>query len=387
VRIAYVVTRMIIGGAQETAKYTAETLRARGYDVVLITGEEAGREGHYQVRVPTITVPSLVRDVRPARDLRALVALYRIFRARKPDIVHARTAKARFLAPLAARLAGVRVIVQTVHGWSFNNQIDKRRRVYVWAERLAARLCDCSVMVSEIDLDEGYRLGILDSRRAVVIRSGVDVARFAAEQTEDINELRRQLASDDELLVTLVGRLSPPKTPEVFIAAAAQVSARKSDVKFLVVGDGQKRESVKQLISNCGLEQRVMMLGLREDVPRIMAASDIIAHSSADEGLPKTILEGMAAGKPVIGTNVGGVPIVIEHGVSGLLVNKHDPEALAWAIERLLEDRSLRERLALEAARRLPVFSLDKTVADTEHLYAALCSRGDRLAEATQFSG
>jgi glycosyltransferase involved in cell wall biosynthesis len=381
-RIAYVVTRMIIGGAQETAKDTAEHFQARGHDVLLITGEEAGREGHYQADVPTITMPSLVRDVHPVSDLRALVALYRIFRRRKPDIVHAQTAKARFLAPLAARLAGVRVVVQTVHGWSFNNQFDNKRRVYVWLERVAARLCHCNVMVAETDLDEGYRLKILNRRRAVVIRPGVNIAKIKGETTEDVSQLRREFASGDEMLVTLVGRLSPPKTPEVFIAAAAQVSARKPNVKFLVVGDGRKREAVKQLISNYGLEQRVLMLGLREDVARIMAASDIITHSSTDEGLPKSILEGMVAGKPVIGTDVGGVPIVIEDGVSGLLVKKHDPEALAKAIERLVEDRSLCERLTREAARRLPTFSLDETVADTEHLYTALVSRGRTLPEA-----
>jgi glycosyltransferase involved in cell wall biosynthesis len=385
-RIAYVVTRMIIGGAQETAKDTAEHFHARGHDVLLITGEEAGREGHYQADVPTITIPSLVRDVHPVRDLWALVALYRIFRRRKPDIVHAQTAKARFLAPLAARLAGVRVVIQTVHGWSFNNQIDKKRRVYVSLERFAARLCHCNVMVAETDLDEGYRLKILNGRRAVVIRPGVNVAKINAEATEDVRQLRREFASDDEVVVTLVGRLSPPKTPEVFIAAAAQVCMQKPDVKFLVVGDGQKRESVKQLISSYGLGERVMMLGLREDVPRIMGASDIIAHSSVDEGLPKTILEGMAAGKPVIGTSVGGVPIVIEDGVSGLLVSKHDPEALAKAIERLVEDRSLCERLTREAARRLPTFSLDKTVADTEHLYTALLSQEGTLAKVRQVS-
>ena len=377
-KIVYVLTRMIVGGAQETGKATAEHFRRRGDSVLLITGAEAGREGNLRADVPTIVLPTLVRGIEPRNDVRALWLLYRIFSREKPDIVHARTAKARFLAPLVARLARVPTIVQTIHGYSFNNEIDNRRGLYILVERLVARCCHCNVVVSEADLEEGRRLGILRRENTVLIRSGVDVAKVQAADPEKAMRLRAHHAEDGGALVTLVGRLSMPKTPDVFVDAAARVLQTHRSTRFLVVGDGQKREEIRARIDRLGIADRVSMLGLRDDVPDIIAASDVIVHSSTHEGLPKTVLEGMAAGKPVVASRVGGVPAAVEHGVSGLLVEPLDAGELAGAIEALVAEPSLRTRLGAAASRRAEEYSLDRTLAETEQLYDKLVVRGRR---------
>jgi glycosyltransferase involved in cell wall biosynthesis len=371
--IIYVLTRMIVGGAQETGKCTAEHFYANGDRVLLVTGPETGSEGQLRAAVPTIVLPTLVRRVSPINDLRALWSLYRLFRQVRPDIVHSRTAKARFLAPLAARLAGVELVVQTIHGFSFNNEIDERRALYVALERLAARLCHCNVVVSEADLEEGERLGIFKPGTAAIIRSGVDVRKVESADPAATGEVRRRYAPGDSRLVTLVGRLTSPKTPEVFVDAAAMVLEGHPTTSFLLVGDGAKREELQTQIVRVGVEDKVMLAGLRSDVPEILAASDITVHSSTHEGLPKTVLEGMAAGTPVVATAVGGVPAVVEHGVTGLLVDPLDPAQLAHAISILLHDEPLRRRLAVAASSALEELTIDRTVADTEQLY-------DRLA-------
>jgi glycosyltransferase involved in cell wall biosynthesis len=363
---------MIVGGAQETGKYTAEYFHAKGDQVLLVTGAEAGAEGQLHAQVPTVVLPTLVRRVKPLADMRALWSLYRLFRTERPDIVHSRTAKARFLAPVAARLARVPTVVQTIHGFSFNNEIDRHKWLYVRLERLAARCCHCNVVVSEADMEEGLRRRIFTRAKVTMIRSGVDLRKMRGADADRVATLRAQYEIPGGGILTLVGRLSPPKTPEVFVDAAVRVVESHPDARLLLVGDGAKRAAVEAQIERLGLHGNVLLLGLRSDVPELVAASDVVVHSSTHEGLPKTVLEGIAAGKPVIATAVGGVPAVLVDGVSGLLVEPLDPEGLAAAMTRLLDDQAMGERLASAAAERLPEFSLDRTVEDTERLYERL---------------
>jgi hypothetical protein len=165
VRIVNVITRMIVGGPQQVSLLTARYYRdLASVDFHLVFGTATGREGSYHAEIAASGVShhplaSLVRELAPATDLRALAGLVTFFRRLRPHLVHARSAKARFLAPLAARLARVPVTVQTVHGWSFNNAVDRRRPLFVRLERLARRLCDATVFVSQQDLAEGMALG------------------------------------------------------------------------------------------------------------------------------------------------------------------------------------------------------------------------------------
>lgn len=373
-KIIYVITRMVVGGAQETAKVTAEHFHRAGDDVLFVTGVETGREGQLKVDedVPILFLPSLVRRISPIHDLRAVWQLYRLFRRERPDIVHARTSKARVVALAAARLARVPIVIQTIHGWSFGNEIDRKKWLYVIVEKLIARRFDCNIVVSEGDLKEGLETGILRPDGAKLIRSGVNIDKVERVDRERVAKLRAELAPAGQRVLTLIGRLSSPKTPDVFVDAAAAVLKRHPDTRFVVVGDGAKREDLVAQIDRLGIAGSVVMLGLRTDVAEIMAASDILVHSSLREGLPKTVLEGMAAGKPVIGTNVGGVPAVVDDGETGMLVEAQDPEGLAAAMLRLLEDPSLCQRLVTNGSQRVQSFSLAKSIDDTNALYDGL---------------
>ncbi len=370
--IVFVVTRMIVGGAQETARATAEHFHRQGDRVLLITGPELGREGRIAVDVPTLVAPWLVRAPHPVKDLHALWSLYRIFRRERPDVVHSRTAKARFLTGAAARLAGVPAVVQTIHGFSFNNEVDRRRSLYIFLERLAARFYHRVVLVSEADKEEGAKLRIVPPEKVTIVRSGCNVDKMRNVDQELVARVRSRYAPHGEPVVTLVGRLSPPKTPETFVEAADLVRRTHPQVRFLLVGDGPKREHVAGLIERLDLGEQVAMLGLRPEVGEIMAASDVIVHSSTHEGLPKTVLEGMAAGKPVVATRVGGVPSVVRDEETGLLVDELDPCQLAVAITRLVDDRRLCERVVANASRTVQEFTLVETLRATEALYGEL---------------
>ena len=371
-KIMYVITRMIVGGAQETAKHTAEHFRGEGHEVMLVMGPEAGPEGRLETDVPTVVVSTLVRRVSPIDDLRTVWRLYRLFRRERPDIVQSQTAKARFVAPLAARMARVPTVIQTIHGFSFNNEIDRNEWLYMRLERIAARMCHWNVLVSDADLEEALRRRIVDPDKASVIRPGVDLEKMQAADGSRAAALRTEYEISGGKILTLLGRLSAPKTPEVFVDAAALVARDHPKTRFLLVGDGAKKTAIEAQIARLGLAGNVSLLGLRMDVPELVAASDVVVHSSTHEGLPKTIHEAIAAERPVIATAVGGIPAVLEDRVTGLLVRPLDPEGLATAMTSLIEDDSLGERLATAALETLPEFGVERTMLDTERLYGRL---------------
>lgn len=377
-KIVYTITRMIIGGAQETAKLTAEHFAREGHDVLLVTGVEAGREGQYTVNAPVEPLPALVRNIAPLKDARALFQLVRLLRRARPAVVHSRTAKARFLTGLAARLARCRPVIQSVEGWSFNNQIDSRHGLYVLLEKLAAPLYDWNIMVSQMDLDEGLRRGIIRREKASIIRSGVDLDRMRHFDAAAVATLRETLAPAGETVVTLIGRLSMPKTPDIFVRAAAITLTTHPRTRFVLVGDGDKRELVESLLRELGIEKNVTLLGLRRDIAELAQASDIIVHSSTHEGLPKTVLEAMAAERAVIATNVGGVSEIVRDGDTGLLVEPLRVEELATAMTRLIGDRTLRESLVASASKAVVPFTIEQTLVETEALYDRLLAERNR---------
>ena len=394
VRIVNVITRMIVGGPQQVSLLTARYYQgSAAVDYHLVFGQDSGPEGDYHAEiaasgVPHHAQPSLVRELAPARDLRALAGLVALLRRLRPQLVHARSAKARFLAPLAARLAGVPVTLQTVHGWSFNNAVDRRRPLFIRLERLARALCDATVLVSRQDLAEGIAVGVVPAAavtrgEALVIRSGVDLGAVAPLDAPARQALRAaEGVPEAGLVVSLVQRLSPPKTPLVFVRALPRILADRPDAVTWIVGDGPLRPAVEAAVAEAGLRARVRFLGLRKDIPSVLSASDVLVHSSLREGLPRVVLEALAVGTPVVATAVGGVPDAVTDGVSGLLVPPEDPAALAGAVLATLGDRAGAARRAEAGRTAVRAFSAGRMLEEQHALYQRLLTRrGIVLAE------
>jgi glycosyltransferase involved in cell wall biosynthesis len=381
VRIVNVITRLIVGGPQQVSLLTGAYYRERpGIDYHLVAGLEAGAEGDYHREAAALNyhpLPELVRELAPASDLRALYRLVRLFRRLRPHLVHARSAKARFLGPLAARLAGVPVVVQTVHGWSFNNAVDARKPMFVRLEKLARTLCDITVLVSEKDREEGRALDLLPSSLEVpIIRSGVDLSNLQPLSAEARARFRAELGvTADEPVLTLAQRLSEPKTPLVFIEALRSVLARWPAARAWIAGDGALRAATESAVDAAGLRGQVQFLGLRKDMAAVISASDVVVHSSLREGLPRVVLESLALGTPLVATDVGGVGDVVKDGENGLLVPAQDPAALAQALARSLADPAERARRAERGRAAVHPFSARKMLDDQHALYTRLLAR------------
>lgn len=349
IRVARVITRLNIGGPAIQATLLTGRLDPRRYASMLVCGTPGEREGDLlELRdlreLHPIVIPALGREISPLRDLSALVRLYRLFRRERPHVVHTHMAKAGLLGRLAARLAGVPVVVHTFHGNVFRAYFGGGpSRLFIALERLLARLSTRIVTIGPQQTEEIVRLGIARGEKVVEIPLGFELEPFLRAPS---GSLRAELdVAPDAPLVGIVARLVPIKRVDAFIEAAALVAAVDARVTFVVVGDGELREELEALVAQRRLADRVRFLGWRADLAPIYADLDVVALTSANEGTPVSLIEAMASGRAVVATDVGGVPDLLGRGERGVLVPPGDSAALAGAVRELLADPDLRRRL------------------------------------------
>jgi len=357
---------------------TAALLDPERFDVDVFSGPQTGPEGSLieEVRtrgVPLTIEPTLVREISPLKDIRALLALYRHIRQRRYTVVHTHSSKAGILGRWAAYVAGVPIVVHTVHGWGHHDrQRPLVRRLYVLLEQVTQPITDKLIVVSPRNIEKGLSDGIATPSKYVTIRSGIELDRFRhpSRPPETVRtELGIPLGAP---VVGTVTRLSPQKAPLDFIEAAARVVDRRPDVHVVIVGDGPLRTDVEARLSGLGLTECIHLTGLRRDVPELMHSFDVFALSSLWEGLPRVLPQAMAAGLPIVATAVDGNAEVVTDGVNGFLTPPGDPGAMADAILRLLEDRVLSTQMGDAGRARVGEFGARRMVSDIATLYESL---------------
>ena len=371
VRVCHVITRLELGGAQLNTLYTVSRLDRRRFEPALIAGRGGllDDDARRIPDVPVTLIPSLVREVSPARDAVALLALTRRLRRLAPDVVHTHSSKAGILGRWAARLAGVPAIVHTIHGYGFHaGQSPRTHRLFRALEAATSRITTRFVAVSAADIRRGLEHGLFAADRVALIRSGIPLRGMAGESA-----LRAELRLPPHTpLAGMVACLKPQKAPLDFVRVAARVAARVPAARFVLVGDGELRPAVEAEIARLGLGGRLHMLGWRRDVPAILRALDVVVLTSLWEGLPRVIPEAMAAARPVVATAVDGVPEAVADGVTGYLVRPHDVDAAAERVAGLLDDPVNARRLGEQARGRVAEFDIDEMVRRQEALYEEL---------------
>lgn len=378
IRVLHPITRLIVGGAQENTLLTAQLLNPDDWAVDVVTGPQTGSEGSLietarARKIPLIIEPSLVREVNPLQDLRALFRLTRLMRQGKYAIVHTHSSKAGIVGRWAAKLAGAPVIIHTVHGWGHHDhQPPLVRAYYILLEKLTLPITDKLIVVSPRNIEKGMADGIGKPDDYVVIRSGIELDRFGHPQTSRAETRAAWRIPADAPVVGAVTRLSPQKGPLDFVRAAAAVMGAVPDAWFLMVGDGPMRGEVEGLARELGLAERLVLTGLRRDVPELMAAMDLFALSSLWEGLPRVLPQAMATGLPIVATAIDGSSEAIDEGVNGLLTPPGDPQALAQGVIRLLRDPALARRMGEAGRARAAEFDVRTMVAQIDALYRAL---------------
>ena len=386
-KVVHIITKLELGGAQQNTLFTVARLSRSRYEPVLISGTEGVlvEDARKLDDVKVYFVPELVREIRPLKDLIALFKIKRILQGLKQDtegkgtkshaeiIIHTHSSKAGVLGRWAAYLADVKIIIHSIHGFSFNDyQPSLLRAFYVILEKITTNITAKFIAVSKGNIDKGIRKGIFTRDKVILIRSGIEIAEFRSEKHDRIKK-RRELGFDVEIpLVAMIACFKPQKSPLDFVRVAKIVSAENDDARFLMVGDGILRAKIEVLIDQLNVKDRVVLLGWRKDIPEIMNCIDILVLTSLWEGLPRVFPQAMASGIPIVATEVDGAPEAIKNGVTGFLLQPRDIKGMAEKIIYLIRNPDRAREMGEEGRRSVGEFDIWKMVEQQEELYTSL---------------
>jgi glycosyltransferase involved in cell wall biosynthesis len=338
--VCHIITKLELGGAQKITLRTMAHLDRSKFLPVLIAGGEAGELDIDAVSIlgrEFYRVPSLVRAIRPLQDVKAIFSLTRLLRRIRPIIVHTHSSKAGIIGRWAARLAGVPVIVHSVHGFGFTpTQHPLLKRFLTLMERWASAFTQWVFTDSEANRQQGIALGLFTGDRSSMLPPGIDLQAIRAVRV-DRDDKRHSLGLDSaKPLIGMVAPFKPQKSPLDFVRVALHVCRQRSNAHFVMVGDGELRQVVEEEIRRLGLSQSITLTGWRRDVPEIMKCLDVFLLTSGWEGLPRVYLEALSCGVPAVGTRVDGAAEVVIDGVNGFLKEPGDVEGLADRVLWLL---------------------------------------------------
>lgn len=377
-RICHIITRLIIGGAQENTILSCEGLHARGHDVTLISGSTCGPEGALTDRARRggyrfIECPPLRRNVHPWHDLTALFDLQKLLRDIRPEVVHTHSSKAGILGRIAARRTGAPLIVHTIHGMSFNRtQRAPTRAAYRALERYCGAFTHRLVSVCDAMTDQAVAARLAPRERFTTVYSGMEVDTFDP-KLYDRNAVRAAWgAAANDVVVGAVARLFRNKGYEDLIPAMGRAAQRDRRLRFVWIGDGHQRDEYVDRVRRLGLADRLTLTGLvpPQEIPLLLTGIDLLAHASRWEGLPRAVVQALLMEKPAVSFNIDGAPEVVLDGVTGRLAPLGDVEAFAAAITDLTADADRRLAMGREGRRRcLERFDHRTMVANLEALY------------------
>jgi len=341
-KIVYILTRSDeIGGAQIHVRDLAQAMRKEGHEPLVVVGGNGPLLSQLRERgVRCISISSLKRPIAPFQDSKAFVALYRILRVENPDLVSLHSSKAGLLGRLAAKLGGVPAVF-TAHGWAFTEGVGVlRRRVYTLLERLAALWAAKIITVSEYDYQLALRSGVGDIQKLKVIHNGMP----------DLPEQYRARPETTPCRLIMVARFSAQKDHASLFKALHDLA----DVRWTLelIGGGPDFPIAQESVATLGLQERVEFTGEVYDVPARLAGSSLFVLISKWEGLPRSIIEAMRAGLPVVASDVGGVRELVEDGVTGYLIPSGDVSLLRQRLQQLIDSPALRQEMGLAGRRR-----------------------------------
>ncbi|MCW5800888.1 MAG: glycosyltransferase family 4 protein [Deltaproteobacteria bacterium] len=359
-------------------------IRGAGYTVTGLSAAGPATAVLARAGIPHLAVPFVrASGLTPLADLRALGHLVRTFRRERFAVVHTHTAKPDLYAAIAARAAGVPIVVTTLHGFYFHDDMPRRtRRLFVHLARAGMACCDAVLSQNPEDIDTAIRERICPPSKIALLGNGIDVERFdrARIPAATTADLRRELGIPPGApVVGFVGRLVAEKGVPELLAAAAAVRARVPDVRFLFVGwhDRAKQDAIDpSAAARHGIADRCVFTGHRRDIPELMSAMDLFVLPSHREGFPRTVMEASAMGLPVIATRIRGCRTAVDDGETGVLVPPRDPGALATAIAEILGAPD-RARAMGRAGRRLATARFDQRT-----VFATVLATYERLLRA-----
>jgi len=391
IRVLHIITRMIVGGAQENTLLSVVGLDAMPeYEVDFVSGIDKGKEGEMlsQARETTnlIVLPEMGRNINPFADVVAFWKLYRLIKSRRYHIVHTHSSKAGVLGRLAAWLAGTPIIVHTLHSLVFHDyQPWIINRAWWLTKKICAPVTDFFISVSSVISEKAIAAGIDKPAKFRTVYSGMELDWFLNAQF-DANKVKEEFGIPlDAPVVGKIARLFPLKGHDQLMDAAPEIVKRVPSVRFFLIGDGILLESLQKRAREYGILENFVFAGLidRTRIPEMISAMDVVVHTSLREGLARVLPQSLAMGKPCVSFDIDGAREVVIDDYTGYLVKAFDNVGLADAVAKLLEDDDLREKFGQNGRVHVdPNFRTEKMVADISEIYQMLLAKhSGRIAD------
>lgn len=390
IRVLHIITRMIVGGAQENTLLSVIGLdQMPEYEVTLMSGIDKGREGELlsmaREKTRLIVVPEMGRSINPLSDLIAFWKIYRLIRKGRYHIVHTHSSKAGVLGRIAAWLAGTPLIVHTLHSLVFHDYqpwfINKSWR---GIKKMCAPITDFFISVSEIIVQKAIKAGVDKPEKFRTIYSGMELDWFLNAKF-DSQAVRREFGiPDDAPVVGKIARLFPLKGHDQLMDAAPEIVKLVPDVRFFLIGDGILLEHLQKRAREYGILENFVFAGLidRERIPEMISAMDVVVHTSLREGLARVLPQALAMGKPCVSFDIDGAPEVVINDKTGYLVKAYDEKGLANSVSRLLNDADLRKQMGENGRRHVnPMFRAETMVKEIAEVYDMLLKRNPKRIE------
>jgi glycosyltransferase involved in cell wall biosynthesis len=383
IKVLRVIARLNVGGPALHVAYLTAGLADRGYETTLVAGTLAyGEESMASVSeargVRIETLPALHREIGPLRDARAILRLARLIREQRPAILHTHTAKAGAVGRIAALLAGGArppIVVHTFHGHVLRGYFNPVTTFgFRTLERWLARITTALIAVSPEVRDDLVKLRVAPASKFAIVRLGIELDERTDVSSAARAETRRQLGiGEAAFVVGWVGRMTAVKRTDDVIRALRGLVDRGVDAYVCLVGDGPDRDHLERYAHELGVVKRCLFVGYQSDVARFYSAIDALVLPSVNEGTPVSVIEALAARRPVVATRVGGTPDVIRDGVDGYLVDVGDTNTLSERLAGLASDPERRARMGSEGHERvLGRYAVERLVDDIDLLYRSL---------------
>jgi len=382
----HIITRLILGGAQENTLLTVEGLQRReGWDARLVTGPALGPEGELLSRahrngVNVALLDNMRRAINPWRDAASYRALCRMIKEYRPHVVHTHSSKAGIIGRFAARRCGVPCIVHTIHGLPFHPyESFVKNRLYVFLERRAAKASDLIITVAEAMTRQALAAGVGRPEQFRTIYSGLEVGKYAPLTAEERARFRAELGIPaNAAVICKVARLFHLKGHGYLLRAMKRIVEAVPSARLALVGDGILKSELERSAREMGIGERVIFVGLvpPDEIRRCVGMSDVVAHCSLREGLARVLPQSLLCGVPVVSYDIDGAGEAVIDGETGLLVPPESVDELAEALVRLLTDRALAARMGETGRRRcLEMFDSEKMVSQIAEAYERILQR------------
>lgn len=391
IRVLHIITRMIVGGAQENTLLSVEGLdKMPEYDVHFISGIDRGREGELLSRARETTqliiVPEMGRSINPFSDVVAFWKLYRLIKKGKYHVVHTHSSKAGVLGRVAAWMAGTPLVVHTLHSLVFHDyQPWVVNRTWRIIKKICAPMTHHFISVSRIIAEKAIAANIDKPEKFSTIYSGMELDWFLNAKF-DSAKIREEFGIPlDAPVVGKIARLFPLKGHDELMDAAPEIVRRVPNVRFFLIGDGVLLEKLQERAKGYGILENFVFAGLidRERIPEMISAMDMVVHTSLREGLARVLPQALAMGKPCVSFDIDGAPEVVINDKTGYLVAPYDSVGLAGGIAKILEDPELMQKMGDEGRRLVdPPFRAETMVQEISDVYQMLVKRyPERIAK------